>query len=188
MKIVLHGELASRFGEEHFIETSTPAEAIEGLSRQLEGWPRDMVLDVVGFGTEEALFSQTTEDTIHLMPRMYGGGGRWGTILIGAALIGLAVATGGISVLGMTISQGSLFLMGAGLVVMGVSQLFMKAPTVDKANDPPASKYLGINKNTAAIGTPIPLGYGRMKVAGHWLSLQSNSSAMVTTTFPANPS
>ena len=187
MKIVLHGILAERFGAEHFIETDVPADAIEGLSRQLPEWPRDLLIDVIDHPTEQLLRSRTDVDEIHLMPRMYGGGGKWGQILLGAALIGISFIPGLGQIAGVAISS-MLFSAGASMVLMGVSQLFMKAPTVDKSNDPPPSKYLGINKNTTAIGTLMALAWGRIKISGQWLSLQSDSNQLVTTSFPATTS
>lgn len=190
MKIILHGTLAEQFGREHEIITRVPADAIEGLSRQLPEWPRDLLIDVIGFGTDELLKSETDATEIHLVPAMHGGGGV-GKIILGVALIAAAIFlpaafVGATLVAGMTVGA-AMFTVGVMLVLMGVSQLFMKAPTIDKTDDPPASKYLGINKNTASIGTIIPYAYGRMKIAGHWLSIQVNSSSLVTTSFPVNP-
>lgn len=192
MKIILHGILAERFGREYEIITNRPADAIEGLSRQLPDWPRDLPIDVLDFPTYELLHEETTVTEIHLVPAMHGGGGV-GKIVLGVALIVTAAfilpaaIAGATIVAGMTVGA-AMFMVGVSLVLMGVSQLFMKAPTIDKSDDPPASKYLGINKNTATIGTLIPYAYGRMKIAGHWLSIQVNSNSLVTTSFPATTS
>lgn len=193
MKIVLHGTLREQFGSSFDIQTSTPADAIEGLSRQLPNWPRELVIDCVGFDTEEKLRAPTDKAEIHLMPRMYGGGGKWGTILLGAALIGASflIPGSGIALFGIAslhISAGMVFMMGASLMLAGVSQLFMKAPTSDKSADPPPSKYLGNSKNTTAIGTLITMAWGRIKLPGHWLSVQVDSSDLVTTSFPVTTS
>ncbi|WP_037500762.1 hypothetical protein [Sphingomonas jaspsi] len=181
MKIVLHGELAKRFGREHTIQTNVPAEALEGLSRQFADWPREMAVDVVGYRTEEKLRTPTTDKELHLMPAMHGGGGVV-KIVIGVVMIVAAI------ILPKGPWTPILMSMGASLIMSGVCDLLMKAPTVDKSNDPPASKYLGINRNTVAIGTFIPLAYGRNKIAGHWLSLQSDSNQLVATSFPATTS
>lgn len=193
MKVILYGTLRERFGREHVIHTDVPADAIEGLSRQLPDWPRELVIDVLGHATERLLRSQTDVGEIHLVPRMFGGGGKWGQILIGAALIAVAIAlpaAGGLYIAGTAIgmSTTSIAMMGVSMVLMGVSQFFMKAPTVDKSNDPKASKYLGINKNTTQIGSPMALAWGRVKLTGQWLSLQSDSDHLVTTSFPASTS
>lgn len=198
MKIVLHGILRDKFGPEHIIQTDIPADAIEGLSRQLEGWPRDLLLDAVGYPTEQLLRSHTDETEIHLMPRMFGGGGKFGQILLGAALIGVAVGIGvltggvgtGLYFAGTSIGMSTTMIasMGITMVLAGAAQFFMKAPTVSKSNDPEASKYLGINRNTTDIGTLMPLAWGRIKLTGHWLSLQSDSDHLVTTSFPVSTS
>jgi len=190
MRIVLHGTLATAFGRDHTICTDVPADAIEGLSRQLVGWPRDLVIDVIDFATEEALHSTTEVAEIHLMPRMFGGGGKWGQILIGAALIGLSFVPGlqGVTIpLLMTSLHGMMFAMGVSMLLAGVAQVFMKAPTTNKSNDPAASKYLGVNKNTTEAGTLIGNAWGRIRISGHWLSLQSNSDNIITASFPVNP-
>jgi predicted phage tail protein len=128
---------------------------------------------------------------------MYGGGGKWGAIILGVALIAAAFAlpvlapgATGLFFAGTSIGMttGMMFTMGAGMLLLGVSQLFMKAPTVDKSSDPPPSKYLGNSKNTSAIGTLITMAYGRIKLTGHWLSIQVDSNDLVTTSFPATTS
>lgn len=183
MKIVLHGMLADCFGAEHYIQTNVPAEAIEGLSRQMDGWPRELAVDVIGYTTEEALRSPTDDEVIHLMPSMFGGGGV-AKIAIGAVLI-----VAGIILLPTNPAIGvTLIVNGAVMVLSGIADLLMKAPTSSKANDPPPSKYLGINRNTVNIGTPVIHAWGRIKLAGHWLSLQSDSNQLVTTSFPATTS
>lgn len=193
MKIVLHGLLRDRFGPSFEIHTNTPAEAIEGLSRQIPSWPRELAIDCIGFDTEEKLRATTDKAEIHLMPRMFGGGGKWGKIIIGAALMAVAIAgalpTGGLSLgAGLAITNGMVFMMGASLMLAGVSELFLRAPTSDKSADPPASKYLGNGKNTTAIGTLITMAWGRIKLAGQWLSVQVDSNDLVTTSFPATTS
>lgn len=188
MKIVLHGTLADKFGREFTIATETPADAIEGLSRQLPDWPRDLPIDCVGYDTPEKLRAATDAEVIHLMPAMYGGGGKWGQIIIGAAMIAVAIAIPGIgTIAGMSINA-MLFTTGAAMMLSGVSQLFLSAPTVNKSSDPPASKYFGVNANTTAIGTLITQAWGRIKLSGQWLSIQADSSDLVTTSFPATTS
>lgn len=177
MKIILHGKLARMFGRVHEIETIVPAEAIEGLSRQLPDWPRDMVVDCVGFDTEELLRSATNAQAIHLVPSMCGGGGA-AKIIVGVVLVAAAflLPPGPWSPI--------LLSAGASLILGGVMQLFMKAPTTDKEKDVPASKYLGIGNNTTAIGTYRTLAWGRNRVAGHWLSLQADATTQIVGRFP----
>jgi predicted phage tail protein len=180
IKLIPHGILKDRH-ESFAVAASTAAEAIEGWSRQV-GCDKTMLLQAVGFDTEEKLKAKTDVTEIHIMPAMFGGGGAFGKILIGAALIALSFIPG----IGQAV-QIALLSAGIGMALGGVMQLFMKQPTVSKSSDPPASKYLGSGKNSTAIGTPIGFGGGRMMVGGQFLSLQVNSSDMVYGEFPATP-
>lgn len=190
MRIVLHGVLAEKFGREFEIATTVPADAIEGLSRQLPEWPRELLIDCIGFDTEEKLLASTDAAEIHLMPAMRGGGGKWAMIAIGVAMIALTFVPGfqGIAFLGLNITRGMIFMMGASFLMAGISQMFLKAPTIGKSNDPPASNYFANNKNTTAYGTLITMAWGRIKLAGQWLSVQVDSSDLVTTSFPVTTS
>lgn len=188
MQIKLHGQIAAEYPDDYFIEATTVAEAIEGWSRQvgfythlpIEDRP---VLRVLGFDTIESLTERTEQKVIHLVPAMIGGGGNFGKILIGAALItvgALAFASGnafGTALIGA----------GIGMVLGGVMGFFVKAPTLSKDNDPDASKYLGLSNNTLEIGTPISNCYGEVAKYGHVLALNVDSSDMITGTFPASP-
>lgn len=186
MKIVLHGKLKAAFGDDFQIHADSVEDAIKALSTQVADWPEEMLIEVPGFDTVEKLSSYTDADEIHLIPALMGGGGKIGSILIGAALVAAAFIPGLGTVAGVALK--TVFLtMGASMVLNGVMSLFMKAPSVSRSNDPDASKYLGLNKNTTAIGTPIKLAWGEIPVAGHYLSLQSNSDNIVYAVWPANP-
>lgn len=182
MKIVLHGTLADLFGKEHQITSQTPAECIEGLSRQLNGWPRGMLVDAVGFDTIELLSTPTKDKVLHLVPSIIGGGGAVGKILIGVAFIALSFIPG----IGQ-IAQMALLSIGISMSLAGVMQLFMKAPRTDKSEDPPPSKYFGNLRNTTEIGTYRINAWGRNRIAGHWLSVQVDAKTLVSGRFPTTP-
>lgn len=186
MKIILHGILAEKIGREFEIKTNRVADALEGLSRQVD-WPRDITVDVIGFDTEEKLRAETDVTEIHVTPAMFGGGGKWGQIILGAVVAAVGAAVFFFVPGGQSIGI-SLMISGGTMMLAGVIQLFMKAPTVDKSEDPPASKFLGNSKNTTAIGTLITMAWGRVKLGGHWLSVQVNSNDLVNTSFPATTS
>lgn len=184
MKVVLHGKLVDLIGRDTYeMATDVPAEAIEGLSRQLPGWPRDMLIDAVGFNTDEKLRTKTDETELHLVPSLCGGGGV-GKIILGAALIAVAVFVPGLGTIAGIAVSGVLFSVGLSLVLSGIMQLFMKAPTIDKSQDPPPSKYLGNNANTVAAGTYRILAWGRNRIAGHWLSIQVDAKTIIKGRFP----
>ena len=136
-------------------------------------------MQAVGFDTKEKLNEKTDIAELHLVPAMFGGGGSFGRILIGAALIAASFIPG----IGQAV-QIALLSAGIGMAVGGVMDMFMKQPTVSKSNDPPASKYLGSGQNTTAIGTIIGMGGGRMLVGGQFMSIQVDSSELVYGTFP----
>lgn len=185
MKLILHGELRERFGDSVEFNSPTVADALEGFSRQIPDFPSHLVIDAVGFDTEQKLRAETDAKEVHLIPAMHGGGG-FGKILLGALLIGVNFIPGIGQLLSATMIT-SLTATGIGLVLGGIMQLFMKAPTISKSNDPEASKYLGNGKNTTAFGTPITLAWGRVKLFPHWLSIQVNSNKMVYGTYPVTP-
>lgn len=185
IEVVPCGPLAAKYPTIK-IAATTAAEAIEGWSRQanLEGKP---VLEVLGFDTKNALEAPTSVKRIEVWPAMFGGGSV-GKIVLGAALIAIAVWNPGIG--GMILSQagvGAVAGVGLGLVIGGVMQLFMKAPSLSKEEDPEASKYISAGRNTTAIGTIMGIGGGRMLIGGQYLSLQVNSSDLVSGSFPSTP-
>lgn len=185
MRLILHGKLRQLFGESITIGAATSiADAIEGASTQLKDWPRKLNISVVGYNSKEALQS-ARPDEVHLMPAMTGGSSKIINFVIGGALIiagAILVATG----IGATVGI-SLIVSGATMVLMGIVNLFMKAPKIDQEENPDESKYLGLNRNTTASRTPITLAWGRVKLYPHWLSLQSDSSLMAHGSFPATP-
>lgn len=190
MQLIFHGLLKTLYGEQVTIHANSVADAIEGFSRQQDNWPRSMLIEAVGYDTEGKL--KEKPDVLHLMPALVGGGGKFTSILIGAAMIGLAFATGGASItatgaLSTTALGGSLLVGGAMMILQGIVGLFMKAPKLGKNNDPEASKYLAVNKNTTAVNTPITCAWGRIDLGGHWLSLQSDSNNLSFGVFPTNP-
>ena len=103
---------------------------------------------------------------------------------IGAALIVtgilLAPLTGGASVSLASMSASQLtayfamhmaFASGISLIMQGTMGLLSPTPTTTaNASDPEASKYLSSAQNTTTLGTYIPVGYGKYKVGGHYIS------------------
>ena len=181
MKINFHGELKRLFGPSFEMKAETVGDALEGFSRQVN-WPKDLVVEVVGFDDPDQFWALTDVKEIDVMPALFGGGGKFGQIIIGVILIAAAF----LPFIPANL-KAYMIISGATMILSGVIGLFMKAPTISKSNDPQASKYLGVNKNTVASGTPITLAWGRVKLAGHWLSVQANSNQMVQGVFPAVP-
>lgn len=188
IKIVLHGYLKDDYPE-FSVAADTVAEAVEAWSIQtsMQNLPfgQKPLIEIVGFDTVEKLNAPTDVIEIHLVPSMSGGGGSFGKILLGAALVAVAVINPGIGGMVLSSMGQSLFMsLGISLMLSGVMQLFMRTPKVDSEEGPEPSKILGAPSNTTEIGTLIPRGYGRCKVGGHYLSVQVNSQDLVYGRFP----
>lgn len=191
MLIKMHGMFAEDFGPEFTIEAETVAEAIEGLTRQLtfyadrplENRPLCRVVEIVD---PRELYSKTELKEVHLVPAMIGGGGV-GKIVVGAAILAFAIINP-FSIAAAWIITG-LITVGATLVMQGAMQLFMKAPeiSIKGSKDPEASKYFGLSENTVAIGTPIPIQYGRGPATGHLLAINIDAKDIVYGQFPTTP-
>ena len=166
----------------------TVADALEGFSRQVD-WPKQQVVNIVADGqrldSPEKMYGRAEE--VHILPVIRGGGGKWSNFVLGALMIGASFLLPGIGIALSAALQTSLIVGGALTILQGVVGLFMKSPKVSRNQDPEASKYLSVNKNTTQIGTPITLAWGRIDLAGQWLSLQSDSNNLSHGVFPASP-
>ena len=189
MLITFHGKFAKDYGATHRIEAASVAEAVAALTTQLGFYADKMVLDrpvacIVGHDTVESL--EECPDEIHIVPAVYGGGGI-GKILVGAALIGLAfTGVGAIGLFGATTIGTISFGLGVGLVLSGLAQMFVKAPSLSRESDPEASKYLGLSNQTTKLGTLRSYSMGRIKsTAPHLLALNVDSNDLVRGEFPA---
>lgn len=162
------------------MSSTSIADGLEGFSRQQTDWPKDFPVQIIGHPTAESLLE--TADEIHVMPAMRGGGGKFTSIVIGAVFVVV-----GILLLSANPMLGTaLIVSGATMILGGVLQLFMKAPSISKNNDPDGSKYLNVNKNTVDVGTLITMAWGEIDLAGQWLSLQSDSNNLATGVFPVS--
>lgn len=172
------------------VEGATPWDAIEAVTSQLSGFRPDpvagrKVIQVLGFDSMEALKSAARE-TVDLYvspPLMFGKNNGLVQVLIGAALIAVSFIPGigmGVTLgLGGKLTLGAAFA-GAGIsmVIGGVIQMISPQPQLSGRNEEEArSKYLSGIQNTVAIGTPIPILYGRRKAGGHLLSLNIDATS-----------
>ena len=181
-KVKLYGKLAEFVGHKEFeVEANTVGKAISFLIHnfpELESYMSPKYYQVkVGdsdIDKEEIHYPIGKED-IHFVPVIQGAGGA-GKVLAGALLIGLAVATGGTSLMfgaggfsavagtsiGFSVVAGNL---GLALVLGGVSQMLTPTPEPQQFNseaDPQLSFSFSGIQNTSRAGTPIPIVYGEI--------------------------
>ncbi len=124
---------------------------------------------------EEEIHYPVAEE-IKIVPVIAGAGGGAGKFLAGAAIIGLSIATGGgFAALNATLTgatAGGLtglsaigFKVGAGLALMGVSEMLFPVPKPEKFEndqDPRISFDFGGTPNTSRAGTTHPIVYGEI--------------------------
>lgn len=185
--IHLYGALTEVFPAQVKAHASSVWEALSSLSLY-DAKGRKFEVAVDGFASMDALQDQTDITEIHVRPVLSGGGGRVGLaqVVIGALMIGLAIASGGMSLAGtfaFGISNASLALSGAMMMLGGVIAMLSPQPNFNGAGTSGAeerSKYLASNGNTVAIGTHIPIILGRCRAEGHYLSFDVDSTDLNT--------
>lgn len=133
---------------------------------------------------EEYILKKPADDeTLHIVPCVFGGGGKFGRIIIGVALVALSFAVPGATSLSallggaqMTLAQSIVFGIGLSMTLGGLSALFTKTPKATRLEnkfDGEARRendMFGALQNTTDSGTPIPLVYGNMRIAGQLIS------------------
>lgn len=172
MKIHLHGYLKELHPKEIQVQASSVAEAISALQLiPALNTGKLHELAIPGFNSRDALYDKTDVEEIHLHPVVSGGGGNGlGQIIIGIAAIAVGMYTG------------NMYLIQAGisLTLGGVLQLLAPQPELTSVGTEEHSRYLGQPKNTVAIGTRIPLLYGRRKAFGHYISFDVDAIDLKT--------
>ena len=177
-KIKLYGELAKFLGQKTFeAEVNNVAQAMRFLVvnfPQLEKHMADKYYKVaVGSWelTKEELTYPNGQEDIKIIPVIKGSGGL-GKTIAGIALIGFAVATGGVGLMfgaggfsaasgasiGMSVIAGNL---GLGLTILGVAQMLTPVETIsENEQDPRVSFNFSGIQNTSRAGVAVPLIYG----------------------------
>ena len=181
--VKLYGELAEFVGHKTLdaVITST-ADAIKFLVTNFEGLEAHMadryyqvLVDDYDIG-EDDIHNPIGQSDISIVPVITGAGGNTGRFLLGAALIGFAIASGGA---GFAIGGGNFGFIatgatpsafaalagniGVGLTILGVSELLYQKPKdVFTEEDPRVSFSFSGVQNTNRAGTSIPLCYGEI--------------------------
>jgi len=188
--VYLYGALGRRFGRHFRIAVDSPVEAVRALITLRPELRSLMRLGdwrvIVG---RPHLSNATTflelhvgAQPIHLVPATRAAGGDigkivGGVVLIAAAII-LAIPSGGTSLVGafaalgttgvLGVSFGTMALLGASMVFMGVAGLLTQPVAAEKQQatdnarpeDRPSFMFNGVTNNTQQ-GGPVPLVFGR---------------------------
>lgn len=180
-EIKVYGRLAKFLKRRVFqAEVASAAEAVRFLVTnfpQLEKHMADQHYRVsVGSDdiTLDELHNPAGQQQIKIVPVVAGAGGRFGTILLGIALIGLAfafpasaaaIAAGNAGIFGLSATGVAIFGLGASLVLGGVAQLLTPVPKISNSDQDPRKTYSfsGIQQ-TSRQGVPVPVVYGETLV------------------------
>ena len=184
-KIKLYGELAEFVGHKEFeVQVDSLAKAVSFLINNFEGIdkfmsPKYYQVKIGNYEIDESEFNYPIgQQDIHFIPVIAGAGGNVGKILGGAALIGLAFTTGGLTagaffkgaaVKGSLAGAGFLTQaavgIGGALVLGGVSDMLFpmqKPKEFSSEQDPRLSFSFSGTQQTGRAGTPVPIVYGEI--------------------------
>lgn len=172
--IILHGYLRDLHPDEIKVEANSAAEALSYLNLlpALAAAGQRHHVQVEGYETPDALYDRRQPDVLHVRPVMSGSGRGGGQIILGIILIAVSFMVPGAQLAAVGLTQGTVFLAGAMMVLGGILQALAPQP---KLTSEERSRYLSNGKNTVAIGTRIPMIYGRMKAYGHYISFDIDS-------------
>ena len=184
-KVKLYGELADFVGhKESYAVINSTADAIRFLITnfpKLEAHMNERYYKVLVNDyeiTEKEIQNPTGKSDINIVPVISGAGGNVGKVLLGAALIGTAFMTGGVTgaaffkgaaVEGSFAAAGFLtkaaVSIGGALVLSGVSDMLFpvpKMPEFSNEEDPRISFNFSGIQNTSRAGTSHPIVYGEI--------------------------
>ena len=177
-KVKLYGELADFVGHKELDAViNCTADAIKFLITNFEGLEAHManryykvLVDDYDIG-EEDIHNPIGQSDISIVPIIAGAGGGLGKTLLGVALIGFSIASGGgfTALFGEGLKLGVVgnFAMnaGIGLTLMGVSEMLFPLPKpkdFTNEEDPRISFSFSGVQNTSRAGTSHPICFGEI--------------------------
>lgn len=190
-KVFLYGQLADKFGKDHQFDVKSIPESVRALGSQYPTFPQELrkgqyaVIRGEDLETGDNLSEKEIELTFgqgdfHIVPVIEGSKSGWLNIIAGVALIAFAyfvppAAAAGYSLFGITITQSSVYMFGAALILSGVSQLLAPVPTSpdimsrEQAEERPSFIFNGA-VNISEQGGSIPICYGEFIVGSTVIS------------------
>ena len=180
-KLKLYGELAEFIGHKEFeVKVNSISQAVSFLVCNFpksEAYIAERSYKIL-VGDYEVGKGELThpigQSDLHFVPVITGAGGRTGKFILGAALIGVGIVSGGTG-FALNATQGVGFFggslaatagnIGVALTLSGVADLLTpvpKTPDFSSEQDPRLSfKFSGL-QNTSRAGTPVPVVYGEI--------------------------
>ena len=184
-KVKLYGELAKFVGHEEFeVKVDTVSKAVSFLVHNFPGIesymsPRYYQVKVGKYDIDkDEIDYPIGKQDIHFIPVISGAGRGFGKILLGAVLIGIAIAapgagfafgSKGVGFIATGAAPNALMAaignIGIGLTLMGVSEMLFPLPKnngFDSEEDPKLSFSFSGLQNTSRAGVPVPIVYGEI--------------------------
>ena len=184
-KIKLYGELAKFVGHKEFeVQVNTVGKAVSFLIHNFPGIesymsPKYYQVKVGNYKIDKNEIDYPVgKEDIHFIPMISGAGRGFGKILLGAVLIGVAIAApgagfafgkSGIGFIATGAAPNALMAgignLGIALTLMGVSEMLTPLPQPRDFNseeDPQLSFSFSGVQNTSRAGTPVPIVYGEI--------------------------
>lgn len=200
--VVLHGALGARFGRRFDLDIASPLEAVRALMAQLQGFRqhfrnghyrivRRYVGKRIALGLDELELKLGRATELHIVPVVSGAASGLAKVLVGVAIIGLAIAApyalglvgAGGTALGTTaiglgslgsITFGQIAAVGLGLALSGVAQMLAPAPKGGAADSRQGFLFSG-QDNVTSQGGPVPVVIGRFLVGSTVISAGLNA-------------
>ena len=185
-KVKLYGELAKFVGHKEFeVKVDSIGKAVSFLINNFPGIekymsPKYYQVKVGNYeiGEDELHYPIGQKEDIHFVPVISGAGRGVGKVLLGVALIGIAIAapgagfsfgSKGVGFIATGAAPNALMAaignIGIGLTLMGVSEMLTPLPQKRDFNseeDPRLSYNFSGTQNTSRAGTPVPICYGEI--------------------------
>jgi predicted phage tail protein len=177
IKVKLLGELGRKFGRVWEFYIHTPADAIRALTANLgdsfteylySSEERGVGYRVVtesceGIGIDELGLGCTR---VIIAPQIQGSGGFGRILLGGALLVGSFFMPATLSLFGMGISSMAVGMLGASLILGGITQMLTPTPKTPKRGDAERKDSFLFHGGAELgyQGLPVPVGYGQMLV------------------------
>lgn len=204
--IVLHGDLAMRFGPSFSLDVRSPVEAVRALIAQVKGFrraireghyrvikSRETVADSLSLDEMKLRLGRARD--LHIVPVIAGSASGWGKVLAGVAIVGLAIvapyalgyagsiggalATTAIGFTGTTF--GTIAGFGALVALGGIAQMLAPSPKAGKGPEDRKESFLfGSTENVTAQGGPVPVVVGRFFVGSVVVSSGLSTEEMTT--------
>lgn len=176
-EVKLLGELGRRFGRVWRLAISTPAQAISAIACNCPGFLQylyDSEERGVGYrvvvdepeGISEEFLHFTIGDHVIIAPIVIGAGGNFGKILLGGALlVGSFFMPASVGIFGLSISSTTVGLLGASLLLSGISGMLTPTPKTPENKSEKTESYLfGNSSDPGNQGQCVPKGYGEIMI------------------------